>query len=165
MSIKYIALSGLLAFCNVRATGTEKSAQSPVSGTDTVHGCYSNIDNLVFNQTSEFNTQGLCAGFCRSMGKYVGASQAKDCYCGEEYPALNTLTSDSDCTEPCPGYDTEACGGIDTWTVYNTGVRVSVANAANISDSSSSTSTPSATSTQAVVQTSAGRSTAIVPQV
>jgi cell wall integrity and stress response component len=161
MSLRLLAISGLLAFSNLvhaASTATEVAAEDPVSGTDTVHGCYSNIDNLVFNQTYEFNSQGACAGFCRDMGKYVGATQAKDCYCGDEYPALNTLASDDECTEPCPGYGTQACGGIDTWTVYNTGVRVSVANAANITDTSSTASSAStAAATSQAVVTSAGR--------
>lgn len=163
MSLKFLAISGLMAFSSnfARAsTGTEVAAQDPVSGTDTVHGCYSNIDNLVFNQTYEFNTQGACAGFCRAMGKYVGATSSRDCYCGDEYPALNTLVSDDECTEPCPGYGQQACGGIDTYTVYNTGVKVSVANSANITDTSSTATSAAATSTQAV-STSAGLSSLV----
>lgn len=161
MSLKLYAVSGLMAFANLaRATGTEVAAQTPVTGTDTVHGCYSNIDNLTFNGTYEFNTQGACAGYCRDLGKYVGAALSKDCYCGDEYPPLNTLVSDDQCTEPCPGYDQQACGGIDTWTVYNTGVRVSVANAANITDTSSTTSSAAADATSSQsVSTSAGLST------
>lgn len=167
MSLKYMAVSGLLALFSIvcaASEGTEVAAEDPISGTDTVHGCYGNIDNLTLNGTSEFNTQGLCAGNCRTMGKYVGAALAKDCYCGDEYPPLNTMVSDDECTEPCPGFGTEACGGIDTWTVYNTGVRVSVANAANISDTSSSASSAAAAaSTQAVVQTSAGVVVTVTP--
>jgi hypothetical protein len=112
-------------------TATEVAASEPMAGTDTVHGCYSSLGNLVFNQTYSYNSQGACADFCRGLGKPVAASQAKDCYCGTEYPAKNTLVADSECSEPCPGFSSQACGGVDTWTVYNTGVKVSVADSAN----------------------------------
>jgi cell wall integrity and stress response component len=163
MSLKLFAVSSLLAFSRlVLATGegTEVAAESPISGTDTVHGCYSYVDNLTLNSTNEFNSQGACATICRDLGKYVGATQAEDCYCGDEYPPLNTLVDDDECTEPCPGYGTEACGGIDTWTVYNTGVRVSVANEANITDTSSTSASSSvaASTTSQAVSTSAGMS-------
>jgi cell wall integrity and stress response component len=155
MSLRFIALTGLLALTNVvRATTTEVAAEDPVKGTDTVHGCYGNVDNLTLNSTNEFNTQGLCSTACRGMSKAVGAAYSSDCYCGDEYPPLNTLLDDSECTEPCPGYDTQACGGINAWTVYNTGEKVSVASADNITESSSSSSASSTTS-QAVM-TSAG---------
>ncbi|KAI0149358.1 hypothetical protein BJ166DRAFT_61387 [Pestalotiopsis sp. NC0098] len=164
MSLRFIALSGLLAFSNlVRADdqGVEVAAESPVKGTDTVHGCYGNVDNLVLNGTDEFNTQGSCSTACRGMSKAVGASYSSDCYCGDEYPPLNTLLDDSDCNEPCPGYGTEACGGINAWTVYNTGEKVSVANTDNITESSSSSSASSTTS-QAVM-TSAGVVITVTP--
>ncbi|KAH6653237.1 hypothetical protein BKA67DRAFT_536924 [Truncatella angustata] len=170
MSLKLVTLSGLLAFSKlVLATGaaTEVAASAPTSGTDTVHGCYSNIDGLTFNGTYEFNAQGKCAGYCRDLGLYVGASNAQDCYCGSEYPALNTLVDDSECTEPCPGFGQEACGGADTYTVYNTGVRVTVKNADNITDTSSSSSSSStaasSTTSKAAVSTSAGVIVTVTP--
>ncbi|KAK9418283.1 hypothetical protein SUNI508_08244 [Seiridium unicorne] len=168
MSLKLFAVAGLMAFSRLAlavSEGTEKGAEEPISGTDTVHGCYSNVDNLTLNSTNEFNSQGACAKICRALNMNVGASQAKDCYCGDEYPPLNTLVDDSECTEPCPGYGDDACGGIDTWTVYNIGVRVSVANEPNITESSTSSSTsPTAQSTtsQAVV-TSAGVVVTVTP--
>jgi cell wall integrity and stress response component len=157
MSIRLFTVSALMAAVRLASasTGTEVAASDPITGTDTVHGCYSDLGNLVFNQTYLYNSQGACAGFCRDMGKYVGASQAKDCYCGDKYPAKNTLVDDSECTEPCPGFGSQACGGVDTWTVYNTGVRVSVADEANTtSTSSTATSGADATSSQSVVTVS-----------
>lgn len=127
----------LVAATTVAADATETPAQNPVLGTDTVHGCYSSMGSLVFNQSTTFNTQGLCTAYCRDMGSSVAAAQSKDCYCGDKYPPKNTLVDDSECTEPCPGYDTQVCGGYDTWTVYNTGVRISVSDEANTSDTSS----------------------------
>ncbi|KAI0123764.1 hypothetical protein BJ170DRAFT_598964 [Xylariales sp. AK1849] len=169
MSLRTLAISAVLAGCRlVSATDAaeEQPVTSPVLGTDTVHGCYSSIGNLVFNQTDNFNTQGACAGYCRDMGKTVGASQSEDCYCGDKYPALNTLVADSECGEPCPGFGDQACGGLDTYTVYNTGVKVQVANEANVTDSTSSTSTSAAaeaTSTTAPSVVTISNSVVVTP--
>lgn len=106
---------------------TEAQAEDPVLGTETVHGCYSSVGSLTLNRTNEFNTEGSCATACRGGGFAVAASQAMDCYCGAEYPAENTLVDDAECNEPCPGYPNESCGGIDAYTVYNTGLVLHVA--------------------------------------
>ncbi|ORY60847.1 uncharacterized protein BCR38DRAFT_348970 [Pseudomassariella vexata] len=166
MSLRLRLLSTLLvAFNPVWATGAgeEVAATDPILGTDTVHGCYSSLGSLVKNATIEFNSQGSCAEACRSMGKYVGASNANDCYCGDKYPPLNTLVDDSECTEPCPGFGAQACGGIDTYTVYNTGVKVSVADSANLTTSSSSSSVGTTSTTAAAVVTVTNGETTTVP--
>lgn len=106
---------------------TETQAEDPVLGTETVHGCYASVGSLTSNGTNEFNTEGSCATACRGGGFAVAASQAEDCYCGAEYPAENTMVDDAECNEPCPGYPNESCGGIDAYTVYNTGLVLHVA--------------------------------------
>ncbi|KAH8668633.1 hypothetical protein BX600DRAFT_510710 [Xylariales sp. PMI_506] len=164
MSLKTFAVAAALAGLQLvsaatsTATNLELPSATPVLGTDTVHGCFSSVGSLVFNQTDSFNSQGACAGFCRDMGKYVGASQAKDCYCGDTYPPENTLVDDSKCSEPCPGYDTQACGGLNTWTVYNTGVLVEVAYDANVTSTTTSTSAGSTATDSSSAVTSAADS-------
>ncbi|KAI1871553.1 uncharacterized protein JN550_004547 [Neoarthrinium moseri] len=155
MSLRLFTVSALLAVSSLVSATKEVAASEPKVGTDTVHGCYSSLGNLVLNATSKFNTQGLCATACRGMDKVVGASFSESCYCGDKYPPKNTLVDDSECTEPCPGFGDEACGGLDTFTVYNTGVRVSVADEANTTDSSATASSgPDATSSQSVATVS-----------
>lgn len=163
MSLRLFAISALLALAPVvrAATGVEQTATTPILGTDTVHGCYSSLGELKLNGTDEFNSQGACAGACRTRNKNVAASNAKDCYCGDKYPPKNTLVDDSECTEPCPGYDAQACGGLNTYTVYNTGVKVSVADSDPVS-SSSSASSSTATDTGAASSTRTSSSSAAV---
>lgn len=157
MSLRLFTLSAILAAARlVAADAAETPAQDPVLGTDTVHGCYSSYGSMVFNSSSTFNTQGLCTEACRNLNKNTAATQSKECYCGDKYPAKNLLVDDSECTEPCPGYDTQVCGGADTWTVYNTGVRVSVSDEANATDTSSTSSSSSSTTTAAAVVTVSG---------
>jgi len=166
MSLRLFALTTLLVATNMVSTatatatateGVEKPSATPISGTDTVHGCYTSLGDMVLNVTDNFNTQGSCNIACRGMGKSVGASQQKKCYCGDDYPPLNTLTNDAACGEPCPGYGPDACGGLNTYTVYNTGLNVQVADSANVTTSSTTVgSDADATSTQAAVVTVSG---------
>lgn len=116
-------------------------------------GCYKSKGELV--QQSEitegdFNSRGKCNELCRSKNKNVSATSLDSCYCGDKYPPKADLVDDDQCTEPCPGINTEACGGLDTFSVYNSGVRVSVAD----SDSASSSSSASSTSTAGSSSTS-----------
>jgi cell wall integrity and stress response component len=144
MSLRLFALSAILASSVFASTTLEVAATDPVLGTDTVHGCYSSIGELTLNSTNSYNSQGSCNLACRSLGKKVGATQASDCYCGDKYPAANTLVDDTDCSEPCPGYDTQACGGLDTYTVYNTGEQVDVGTEANVTSSTATTASATA---------------------
>lgn len=119
----------------VAATRLEQSAEDAVLGADTVHGCYSSVGELQQNGTLTFNSQGSCTAVCLAMGAYVAASQADNCYCGDKYPPASTLVDDSQCDEPCSGYAKDACGGSEAFTVYNTGVKVAVADSTDDSSS------------------------------
>lgn len=88
---------------------TEKAPQKPISGTDTVHGCYGSLGTMTKLATIDFNTQGECTRRCRNENKVAAASNRKDCYCGDEYPNGADLVADDKCTEPCPGFGTDAC--------------------------------------------------------
>ncbi|KAI6083471.1 hypothetical protein F4821DRAFT_262855 [Hypoxylon rubiginosum] len=163
MSFRRFAVAAVLAFATVASAANtqEVAPQDPISGTDTVHGCYKSLGTMTKAQTDEFNTQGSCTKFCRNLGKVAAASNAKICYCGDVYPNKADLVNDDQCTEPCPGYDSQACGGLDTYTVYNTGVRVTVGEAPEAGSSSSTTSTASATKTSSVSDAPASTSDTI----
>ncbi|KAI0023408.1 hypothetical protein F4780DRAFT_786881 [Xylariomycetidae sp. FL0641] len=143
----FLAVGPLLAAADgTKASLLEEPTEAPVLGTDTVHGCYKSLGTLKHNSENQFNTQGLCAGICRDKeGKAVAATYATSCFCGDEYPNSDDLDDDSKCDEPCPGYGDVACGGLDHWTVYNTGKRVSVGEAPAKSKSTSSSASASTT--------------------
>ncbi|KAI1097976.1 hypothetical protein F4804DRAFT_142339 [Jackrogersella minutella] len=145
MSLRQFTVAAVLAFASLSTATKEKAPQTPITGTDTVHGCYKSYGTMTHMNTDNFNSQGACAGLCRSKDFVAGASNAEDCWCGNEYPNKADLVDDDQCTEPCPGYGDDACGGLDTYTVYNTGKRVSVGEAAQPGSSSSSSSSASKT--------------------
>ncbi|KAI5863932.1 hypothetical protein GGS23DRAFT_521541 [Durotheca rogersii] len=137
----------VLALASLADCLLQQPAQEPIPGADTVHGCYKSVGTMTLAEVSNRNSKGLCAGLCRSLSKLVGATNADDCYCGDEYPNKADLVDDSKCAEPCRGIDTEACGGLNAYTVYNIGIRVVVGEAELPSSSSSATSTQTSTTT------------------
>ncbi|CAJ2509021.1 Uu.00g140470.m01.CDS01 [Anthostomella pinea] len=160
MSFRRVTAAAILALATFAfADNLEVAAQTPTLGSDTVHGCYSDIGPLKFDSKPDFNSQGACVKVCRDEKKHaVAATYADSCFCGDSYPPKSALVDDSKCNEPCPGYDTQACGGLGTWTVYNTGLLVAVADAAVSSSSTTSaaqttSATTAASSTADTVQT------------
>lgn len=129
---QYIMKSILVLFYPLLATvvasehALEQPAEDAILGSETVHGCYASLGDLQLNGTYAFNSLGSCASTCNSLRAYVAAVQGESCYCGSSYPAANTLVDDSQCTEPCPGYAANACGGTGVFTVINTGLKTSV---------------------------------------
>ncbi|KAI1432978.1 hypothetical protein GGR50DRAFT_547507 [Xylaria sp. CBS 124048] len=159
-----VALLALAAFANADdKKGVETPAQSPILGTDTVAGCYSSLGDMTKDNTNKFNTQGACAGTCRDKGLPVGATYADTCFCGTKMPNKKTLLPDSTCNEPCPGFDPQACGGLNAFTVYNTGVLFNVAEAELPSSSVSTSSATSTSTTQSAAETSVASSAAPLP--
>ncbi|XXH01475.1 Histone acetyltransferase [Hypoxylon texense] len=161
MSFRRVAVAAVLAFASISSATKEKAAQDPISGTDTVHGCYKSYGQMKSQGEVPFNTQGKCTELCRNLTKVAAASNSHLCYCGDEYPAKADLVDDDQCTEPCPGFDTDACGGLDTYTVYNTGLRVTVGESQEASPSSSSTSSADATKTSSASEAPANTSDTI----
>ncbi|KAH8669156.1 hypothetical protein BX600DRAFT_511191 [Xylariales sp. PMI_506] len=135
------------------SSSLEEAAETPIIGVDTVHGCYSSVGDLQLNSTNTFNSQGLCTAACSEVGAYVAATHENFCYCGNTYPAASTLVDDSQCDVPCPGYDAAACGGPNAYTVYNTGLKLSVDNATDSGSDSSSTASSSSSSTASSAST------------
>ncbi|KAI0465732.1 hypothetical protein F4859DRAFT_347290 [Xylaria cf. heliscus] len=154
MSLRQIMAVAVLALTPLAGAydkGVEVPAQQAVLGTDTVAGCYSSLGGMTMDSTDPYNAQGYCAPVCRDKGFPVGATYAKACYCGDKMPNHQTLVNDTKCNEPCPGYDKQACGGLNVFTVYNTGVQVNVEEAELASTTTSAT--PTATSQTSATST------------
>lgn len=100
----------------------------------TVQGCFKKPKDdkdpdwpLEFVEIRDYNEKAGCSKTCTDRGLPVAAtSGGNECYCGKMYPAQKFLVDDSKCNQYCTGYDWEACGGIGTFTVYNTGKTVQV---------------------------------------
>ncbi|KAK3935300.1 putative wsc domain protein [Diplogelasinospora grovesii] len=129
------------------STGVEEPSTAPVLNQITTQGCFSSQGELVLNGTLQFNTKGSCGtDTCLKLGYPVAAtSGGNQCYCGKKYPPKDTLVDDKNCNVGCTGFDLQACGGINYWTVYNTGLQLAVAFSSD--DASASASGGSATST------------------
>ena len=145
MSLKQFTVAAVLAFASVASAGLQPPPQDPARGSDKVRGCYASKGELTLLTLEDANSRGVCNEACRAKNKNVAATSLDDCFCGDKYPPKSTKVDDDKCGEPCPGYGLEACGGLDTFSVYNTGVRVSVGESEDTSSSSSS-ARPSTTS-------------------
>ncbi|KAK0729489.1 wsc domain protein [Lasiosphaeris hirsuta] len=110
------------------AIGVQEPSAQPTLNVITVQGCFSSPGDLVFNSTLQFNTKGSCAqDICFALGYPVSAtSGGNQCYCGKKYPPKDKIANDSKCNIGCTGYNLQACGGVKFWTVYNTGLSLSV---------------------------------------
>ncbi|ROV94754.1 hypothetical protein VMCG_08835 [Cytospora schulzeri] len=158
-TIAFLAAAIAVAFPAYADEGTattsniEEPSAVPTLGAQVVQGCFSSWGNLIFNSTTQYQSKSACAfDVCYSGGFPVAAtSGGNECYCGTEYPPKDTLTDDSNCNTPCPGYGQQACGGIDFWTVYNTGIKLSIHYA---EDNDTASATSSGTSTASVVASS-----------
>lgn len=131
------------------ASGIEEPSAAPTLGAQVVQGCFSSWGNLIFNSTPSFNSKSACAvDICYAGGFQVAATTGgNQCYCGNEYPPKDSVVDDSKCDVPCPGYGLQACGGIEFYTVYNTGIMLSVKYSPENDTSSSATPSVVASST------------------
>ncbi|RYC57280.1 hypothetical protein CHU98_g8925 [Xylaria longipes] len=148
MSLRQVMAVAVLALAPLTYAydkGVEVPPQQALLGTDTVAGCFSTLGDMTLDSTDKYNAQGYCAPRCRDKGKPVGATYAQACYCGTKMPNHVTLVNDTKCNEPCPGFDKQACGGLNVYTVYNTGVQVNVEEA-ELPTSSTTSAAPTSTS-------------------
>lgn len=134
------------------AANIEEPSAAPTLGAQVVQGCFSSWGNLIFNSTPSFNSKSACAvDICYAGGFKVAATTGgNQCYCGDEYPPKDSIVDDSKCDVPCPGYGVQACGGIDFYTVYNTGIMLSVSYSPE-NDTTSGSATPSVVASSTVV--------------
>lgn len=148
-----LSLATVATAASASATATSlknKPSEAPHLKQITNVGCFNSSKGLEFVETLTYNTDGECGGRCQNKTYNVGATTGgSDCWCGNVYPPVSSLTDDTECNMPCTGYDQVACGGANAWSVYNTGVKLAVSNYEESSPSTVSTSAPTATSTGA----------------
>lgn len=146
------------------ATSSAGTPTSTAAGAIETLKCYSNAGNLTENDTSTFQTDGLCQSTCAALALPVMAiTGGSTCYCGEMIPPLDAQVASSNCDSPCGGYDQKTCGGIGYWQVYLTGLTGDVQTSPNATSSSSSSSSTSSSATHqasTVVVTAAASSDA-----
>ncbi|KAF9768880.1 hypothetical protein IL306_013774 [Fusarium sp. DS 682] len=106
----------------------QKPYQEPRFGHVTSHGCY-NMESatLTHKKLESMNSMEQCANYCKREDKPVAAVQRGWCLCSDTYPAKSAKVDDAQCSNWCPGWSREACGGKGTWSVMNTGIPVNVA--------------------------------------
>jgi cell wall integrity and stress response component len=111
MSLRHITVAAILAAASlVSAQDLQPPHEDPVRGSDKPWGCMSSLGELeVILPAPDFNSRGKCNEICRGLNKAVAATYATDCYCGDKYPPKSSMVEDSQCNEPCPGTDQEAC--------------------------------------------------------
>ncbi|KAK4040788.1 hypothetical protein C8A01DRAFT_45902 [Parachaetomium inaequale] len=130
--------------------GVQKPAESPDFDKTTVKGCFNSSGELVYKGKPEYNTDTKCGDeTCRANGFPVGGTMGgNQCWCGQTYPPEADLVDDSHCDYGCAGYPQLACGGVDFWTIYNTGIdlKVDYMDPSKRKTTSSGTSTPTSTS-------------------
>ncbi|KAF4956993.1 hypothetical protein FGADI_3405 [Fusarium gaditjirri] len=105
----------------------QKPYQEPSLGQVTSHGCYNmQSATLTHKKLESMNSVDQCARYCRREDKPVAAVQSGWCLCSDTYPAKSARVDDTQCTNWCPGWSREACGGRRTWSVVNTGIATNV---------------------------------------
>lgn len=108
--------------------GVQKPSAAPTLNVITVQGCFTDPGDLKLNSTPKFNSESSCVqDICFKNGfEVAGTTGGNQCFCGHKYPPKIALTDDKKCNIGCAGFDLQACGGIGTWTIYNTGLSVVV---------------------------------------
>lgn len=151
-------------------TGVQAPSEFPVPNQVVSQGCFNADGNYTVEKNVEYLTNGSCGDRCKAKKKPVMALHGGQCVCGEYYPPKKALVADKNCNFPCPGFPGLACGSLGDpghWSVYNTGLDMSVENLPEPKDnedkdkSSSTTSSSAGTSTgaptaPAATQTSEG---------
>ncbi|KAK4122016.1 hypothetical protein N657DRAFT_576498 [Parathielavia appendiculata] len=149
---------------SIQRRGVQPPVENPRLNAQTVQGCFKSAGNLTMIYDNDiYNSMGKCSlNICYAQKYAVGGTMGgSQCYCGDAYPPKEDLVDNSNCNYDCTGIDTEACGGINFWTIYNTGVKLIVPYAepsSSSATSSSTTSTPTATGTAAEVTVTATQS-------
>lgn len=123
--------------------GVEEPSAAPTLNVIVVQGCFSSGGELVYQSTELFNSKSKCGNdICLALGKPVaGTMGGNQCFCGDKYPPKSALVDDSECNVGCTGYDQQACGGVNYWTIYNTGKSLAVPYSGDEAQSGSSAST------------------------
>ncbi|KAL8382383.1 hypothetical protein RB595_006255 [Gaeumannomyces hyphopodioides] len=131
---------------------------------------------------SDFQSQGLCQGFCKERKYGLAIVKRNNCWCSSVLPAEEIQISTSKCRNPCPGFPADVCGGDKAFGYMRINANPISATVATGAEETSSeggpktrqpsrvtvTVSPSSSSTSKDTATSAGttrRSTAVVETV
>ncbi|KAI0840891.1 hypothetical protein F5Y06DRAFT_294163 [Hypoxylon sp. FL0890] len=127
LTIQAAALLGLAAFMsNIR----------PTSSLDMAYCASINTGSTTANY-SIYQSDGLCHDFC--VDEYAFAIvQDKECWCSNYVPDETDQVNVSQCSEPCPGYTSDTCGGDQLWGY----ISLTMEPSGTTGGSSSSTSSP-----------------------
>ncbi|GAB1317853.1 Cell wall integrity and stress response component 1 [Madurella fahalii] len=100
----------------------------PTLSGSTVQGCFKSSGDLKFQTVIQWNSIGSCGNdICRAQGFPVGGTTSgNQCWCGQTYPPKRDEVDPDECNVGCTGFGEHACGGIDFWTIYNTGLALKV---------------------------------------
>lgn len=134
----------------IRRAVVQQPSVMPVQDAVTSQGCYSSSGNLNLRKPVPNMSTASCSLACKADGFAVAGMQGSQCFCGNSYPPANTVVEDNKCNFPCPSYPLEACGSTDSpgyWSIFNTGVKLTVP---ALKASSSASASPSASSTDNV---------------
>ncbi|KAF5569501.1 SLG1 [Fusarium phyllophilum] len=157
MAFTKIALLSLLSLVAAR-DALQNPTESPVLGEVTPQGCFSALPSQADGRSDTFNSVGSCADYCQTQKKTVAILKGVECICADIYPAKSAKVDDDKCDTPCPGYAKDACGGKDTYSVFNLGVNLLPGNEGDKRSSGSTAELTGSTKT-AVVTTATEVST------
>jgi len=142
----------LVAAQSPTESGVQQPTEPPRLDAPTTHGCYNSSGDLEKFGNVDFNTIGECNKKCltKNPDYLVSATQGGQfCWCGFKYPPASSLVDPKQCNVGCTGFQQHACGGLNAWTVYITGVQLAVQESDPKPSTSSSSQAASATDTAA----------------
>ncbi|GAB0132404.1 hypothetical protein EsDP_00000842 [Epichloe bromicola] len=149
MRLSTIAFGAIMAATGIHAQAPnpkQPALQIPVDGIATSSGCYGSYGNMTMHKpiSADKMSTAACNNACKADGFWLAAMHGGQCWCGYALPPKKDLVEDSKCNEPCPAYPPEACGGIDSYSIYNVGLQLQIS---RYEPSSSTTTGASKTST------------------
>jgi cell wall integrity and stress response component len=79
-------------------------------GVDVTKGCYSAVNEYVFNTTYIYNTDGYCQKRCAPLGyNAMATTKGTDCWCGQTIPDPSAKVDDALCSTKCAGFGDKTC--------------------------------------------------------
>ncbi|KAG5974830.1 hypothetical protein E4U55_008035 [Claviceps digitariae] len=129
MRLSSVALGAIMAATAVHAqTPKQPTLQIPVSGISTSSGCYGSYGNMTMHKpiSADRMSTASCINACKDDGFWLAAMHGGQCLCGYALPPKTDLVEDSQCNQPCPAYPPEACGGLESYSIYNVGTQLQI---------------------------------------
>ncbi|KAJ0305043.1 hypothetical protein Brms1b_010987 [Colletotrichum noveboracense] len=141
------------------SSALQRPSENPTVNAVTSHGCYNanGTSWKIYPVDVTKLSVGKCTDECKTnQKKNVAALNGEDCYCGDDYPPKINVVKDEKCNFGCPAYPLEACGGVEDglfYSVYNTGIKIVVADEEPATTSASSTAKATTTNAGGAVET------------